>query len=133
MVIDLATDIPEIPESIDSLFQDILASKKDASNSFAGTLYQKPVRCGKKGCKCNNGQLHGPYWYLKLPNGKEKYLGKTLPDDFHQIRNREIVQDDRIDSLKNKYQKITKLQRELRRLISDFVTEVENFDKEVEI
>jgi hypothetical protein len=27
------------------------------------TYRRELVRCGKKGCKCAEGQLHGPYWY----------------------------------------------------------------------
>ena len=24
-------------------------------------------RCGKEGCRCNSGELHGPYTYVVLP------------------------------------------------------------------
>lgn len=38
------------------------------------------VRCGKPGCRCTRGQLHGPYWYrYQRVNGKLKstYLGRV--------------------------------------------------------
>jgi hypothetical protein len=48
-----------------------------------GRTYRlESVRCGKKGCKCADGKLHGPYWYAYwLENGKTKsqYVGKKLP------------------------------------------------------
>jgi len=41
------------------------------------------VKCGKKKCKCNKGDLHGPYWYAYHWNGKKmtsSYIGKTLDE-----------------------------------------------------
>jgi hypothetical protein len=38
------------------------------------------VRCGKDGCRCTRGQLHGPYWYrYQRVDGRLKstYLGKV--------------------------------------------------------
>ena len=29
-----------------------------------GTIHKQYVRCGKKPCICNNGHLHGPYYYF---------------------------------------------------------------------
>ena len=41
------------------------------------------VRCGKQGCRCADGELHGPYWYAYWSeNGKTRsqYVGKKLPE-----------------------------------------------------
>jgi hypothetical protein len=46
------------------------------------TYRQVSVRCGKESCKCNNGKLHGPYWYAYWSEkGKTRslYIGKKLP------------------------------------------------------
>lgn len=46
------------------------------------TYRRELVRCGKKGCKCAEGQLHGPYWYAYWVEGgklKSQYIGKKLP------------------------------------------------------
>lgn len=44
-----------------------------------GVSYQlERVKCGKKGCKCAKGELHGPYWYTYWREGRRvkcKYLG----------------------------------------------------------
>lgn len=40
------------------------------------------VRCGRKTCKCVEGQLHGPYWYAYWTEGgrtRSQYIGKKLP------------------------------------------------------
>jgi hypothetical protein len=40
------------------------------------------VCCGKKGCKCADGHLHGPYWYAYWTEGgrtRSEYVGKKLP------------------------------------------------------
>jgi hypothetical protein len=46
------------------------------------TYRRELVRCGKKGCKCAEGQLHGPYWYAYWTEGgrtRSQYVGKKLP------------------------------------------------------
>jgi hypothetical protein len=46
------------------------------------TYRSEIVRCGKKGCKCSEGKLHGPYWYAYWTEGgktRSQYIGKKLP------------------------------------------------------
>jgi len=44
------------------------------------TYYQQGRKCGKAGCRCTQGKLHGPYWYAReQASGKVQYLGKELP------------------------------------------------------
>jgi len=46
------------------------------------TYRREMVRCGKKGCKCAEGNLHGPYWYAYWTEGgrtRSQYVGKKLP------------------------------------------------------
>jgi hypothetical protein len=46
------------------------------------TVYrQEQIRCGKSGCKCMAGELHGPYWYSYCREGgkvRSHYIGKIL-------------------------------------------------------
>lgn len=59
------------------------------SDSFAlqgYTYYAEQRTCSKPGCKCANGDLHGPYWYSRNQLGVVKYVGKTLPDELLQAR-----------------------------------------------
>jgi hypothetical protein len=52
------------------------------SQNLGNIIYQlELIKCGKEGCKCNKGQLHGPYWYAYQRQGdkfKSSYIGKTL-------------------------------------------------------
>lgn len=44
------------------------------------TYYQQGRKCGREGCKCQQGDLHGPYWYTRnTDSGKVAYIGKDLP------------------------------------------------------
>lgn len=43
------------------------------------TYRQELVRCGKRRCKCERGELHGPYWYAYFTRAgtlRKKYIGK---------------------------------------------------------
>lgn len=45
--------------------------------------YTQGRKCGKTGCRCQEGQLHGPYWYKRdTTTGKRKYIGKALPENI---------------------------------------------------
>lgn len=56
------------------------ATERQISNK---TYRLEGVRCGKQGCKCSRGELHGPYWYAYWSEGgktKSEYVGKYLPE-----------------------------------------------------
>jgi hypothetical protein len=56
-----------------------IIEKREIDNK---TYRLQGVRCGKEGCKCAAGELHGPYWYAYWSvQGKTKsqYVGKKLP------------------------------------------------------
>ncbi len=36
----------------------------DVQHVLAGSLTEQPRRCGKPGCRCADGALHGPYVYF---------------------------------------------------------------------
>ena len=38
----------------------------DLSGYLAGSLVEQSRRCGKAGCRCAAGDLHGPYVYLSV-------------------------------------------------------------------
>ena|SRR5215207_69397 len=57
------------------------------------TYRSEMVRCGKKGCKCSRGELHGPYWYAYWSEGgktKSEYIGKNLPEIQEKPRQRSV-------------------------------------------
>ena len=51
------------------------------------TYYQQGRKCGRPGCKCAKGELHGPYWYKRnLESCKVSYLGRDLPQEIAAAR-----------------------------------------------
>ena len=39
----------------------------DVEGLISGSVVEQGRRCGKEGCRCNSGELHGPYTYVVLP------------------------------------------------------------------
>jgi hypothetical protein len=39
----------------------------DVEAVIAGSVVDQGRRCGKEGCRCASGELHGPYTYVVLP------------------------------------------------------------------
>ena len=44
----------------------LLARLPDLGGYLAGSLVEQSRRCGKEGCRCARGELHGPYVYLSV-------------------------------------------------------------------
>jgi hypothetical protein len=42
-------------------------SLPDVEGLIAGSVVDQGRRCGKGGCRCASGELHGPYTYVVLP------------------------------------------------------------------
>ena len=42
-------------------------SLPDIEGLISGSVVDQGRRCGKEGCRCNSGELHGPYTYVVLP------------------------------------------------------------------
>jgi len=42
-------------------------SLPDVEAVIAGAVVEQGRRCGKEGCRCVSGDLHGPYTYVVLP------------------------------------------------------------------
>ncbi len=45
----------------------LAASLPDVEGLIAGSVVEQGRRCGKEGCRCATGELHGPYTYVVLP------------------------------------------------------------------
>ena len=44
----------------------LVAALPDLGDYLAGSLVEQSRRCGKPGCRCAGGELHGPYVYLSV-------------------------------------------------------------------
>jgi hypothetical protein len=47
--------------------QRLAHSLPDVEGVIAGSVVDQGRRCGKEGCRCASGELHGPYTYVVLP------------------------------------------------------------------
>jgi hypothetical protein len=57
------------------------------SQSEHRTYQQLSIKCGKPGCKCTKGELHGPYWYAywsEKGRTRSQYLGKNAPEGIEE-------------------------------------------------
>ncbi len=55
----------------------------DPQASLEGSLVSQMRRCGKEGCRCAQGELHGPYVYLSISRGSDRrllYVPAELPE-----------------------------------------------------
>lgn len=53
----------------------------DVEAVLRGSLIERSKRCGKAGCRCAEGALHGPYWYLST-RGEEGTQLEYVPRDW---------------------------------------------------
>ena len=52
-----------------------------------GCIEKKRVKCGRENCKCASGQLHGPYYYLRLQIGGRRFRRYLKSSEASEIRN----------------------------------------------
>ena len=45
----------------------LVKSLPDIEGLITGSVVAQGRRCGKEGCRCTQGELHGPYTYVVLP------------------------------------------------------------------
>ena len=62
----------------------LLARLPDLGGYLAGSLVEQSRRCGKEGCRCARGELHGPYVYLSVGKAAGRrglvYVPEALAD-----------------------------------------------------
>ena len=59
----------------------------DLETIISGSLQNQRRRCGKEGCRCARGELHGPYLYLSMRVGRRTqmvYVPAELADEVGQ-------------------------------------------------
>jgi hypothetical protein len=60
----------------------LAADLSDVETLLRGRLVRQSRRCGKPGCHCAGGELHGPYTYLSVPGGSGRPRMIYLPADL---------------------------------------------------
>src|SRR4051794_13343529 len=61
-----------------------LHTKERAIKPVKGEVCTQHIRCGKPECRCNRGELHGPYFYLIWREGERvrKFYVKAADVDY---------------------------------------------------
>jgi hypothetical protein len=63
-----------------------IVPKTRAVEPLPGSLHDSWVRCGKAGCRCASGALHGPYWrrqWRERGRTRRQYVKRT---DLERVR-----------------------------------------------
>src|ERR1700733_552407 len=61
----------------------LAARLPEAGGFLPGSLVEQYRKCGKEGCRCTQGELHGPYAYLQVA-GRLVYVPATLAQTVRQ-------------------------------------------------
>ncbi len=60
----------------------------DVEATLRGSLQSQSRRCGKPGCRCVEGELHGPYVYLSVRTDTQSRLLYIPADLAEEVRRR---------------------------------------------
>ena len=70
----------------------------DVETPLRGSLQSQSRRCGKVGCRCAQGELHGPYVYLSVRAGSRSRL-LYVPVDLAEEVARRVQVTGRIEAV----------------------------------
>src|SRR5437870_12700957 len=60
----------------------------DVEGTVRGALQRQMRRCGKAGCRCAEGALHGPYKYLSVLSGVRSGLLSVPAEVVEEVKRR---------------------------------------------
>ena len=66
----------------------LVGEVSDVEAVLRGSLIERKKRCGKAGCRCVDGKLHGPYWYLSTRGAEGTRLEYVPRDWLDWVRDR---------------------------------------------
>jgi len=72
---------------------------RNLETTLRGSLVSQGRRCGKEGCRCGQGELHGPYVYLSVGRigGASRLL--YIPTELVAVVRRRVERTGRIDGV----------------------------------
>jgi len=77
--------------------QRLAAALADPQANLEGSLVSQMRRCGKEGCRCAQGELHGPYVYLSISRGVERRL-LYVPAELAEVVHHHVSLTEQIES-----------------------------------
>ena len=75
----------------------LAAALADPQASLEGSLVSQMRRCGKEGCRCAQGELHGPYVYLSISRGADRRL-LYVPAELAEVVRRHVSLTEQIET-----------------------------------
>lgn len=75
----------------------LAASLADPQANLEGSLVSQMRRCGKEGCRCTQGELHGPYVYLSISRGADRRL-VYVPADLAEVVQQHLTLSEQIEA-----------------------------------
>src|SRR6266849_5060823 len=75
----------------------LAASLADPQASLEGSLVNQMRRCGKEGCRCAQGELHGPYVYLSISRGADRRL-VYIPAELAEVVRHHVSLTEQIET-----------------------------------
>jgi hypothetical protein len=77
----------------------LASSLSDVEALLRGTLMSQGRRCGKDGCRCATGDLHGPYTYLSVPRPGARPRMLYVPADLVDLVSGQVAATVRVEAV----------------------------------
>lgn len=71
----------------------------DVEALLHGALVDQHRRCGKEGCRCTQGQLHGPYTYLATGRARGRSRLLYVPAALVELVRRRVDQTAQVEAV----------------------------------
>ncbi len=70
---------PKTSRQLRSRRRRLARSLPDVEGLIGGSVIEQGRKCGKEGCRCTRGELHGPYVYVVLPRAGGRTRSVYVP------------------------------------------------------
>lgn len=77
----------------------LVARLPDVQGYLAGSLVEQSRRCGKPGCRCVGGELHGPYVYLSVGRAAGRRCLLYVPEALAGMVRRRVALTESVQQL----------------------------------
>jgi len=77
----------------------LVARLPDVADYLAGSLVEQSRRCGKPGCRCAGGELHGPYVYLSVARAAGRRSLLYVPEALAAVVRRRVALTESVQQL----------------------------------
>jgi hypothetical protein len=75
----------------------LAAALVDPAATLQGSLVSQTRRCGKEGCRCAQGELHGPYAYLSIGRGAGRRL-IYIPAELAEVVQQHVALTEQLEA-----------------------------------